>query len=102
MLSFFPRGVLDEILNLIESVFEDFPSYSFMKIEFDKGLDAIYISNILNHKDVKVPIPPHFKNQSPPLISYSHLPPTANKFLITGMCCGVKDKYSLLNRTHPP
>ena len=27
-LSFFPRGVLDEILNLIESVSEDFPSYS--------------------------------------------------------------------------
>ena len=25
---FFPRGVLDEILNLIESVSEDFPSYS--------------------------------------------------------------------------
>ena len=30
MLSFFPRGVLDEILNLIESVSEDFPSYSCM------------------------------------------------------------------------
>ena len=28
MLSFFPRGVLDEILSLIESVSEDFPSYS--------------------------------------------------------------------------
>ena len=28
MLSFFPRGVLGEILNLIESVSEDFPSYS--------------------------------------------------------------------------
>ena len=28
MLSFFPRGVLDEILNLIESVSEDLPSYS--------------------------------------------------------------------------
>ena len=28
MLCFFPRGVLDEILNLIESVSEDFPSYS--------------------------------------------------------------------------
>ena len=27
MLSFFRRGVLDEILNLIESVSEDFPSY---------------------------------------------------------------------------
>ena len=29
MLSFFPRGVLDEILNLIESVSEGFPSYFF-------------------------------------------------------------------------
>ena len=27
MLSFFPRGVLDGILNLIESVSEGFPSY---------------------------------------------------------------------------
>ena len=27
MLSIFPRGVLDEILNLVESVSEDFPSY---------------------------------------------------------------------------
>ena len=30
MLSFFPRGVLDEILNLIESVSEGFPSYFFI------------------------------------------------------------------------
>ena len=29
VLSFFPRDVLDEILNLIDSVSEDFPSYSF-------------------------------------------------------------------------
>ena len=29
MLSFFPRGVLDEILNLIGSVSEEFPSYSY-------------------------------------------------------------------------
>ena len=29
MLSFFPRGVLDENLNLIESVPEGFPSYSY-------------------------------------------------------------------------
>ena len=28
MLSLFPRGVLDEILNLIESVFEGFLTYS--------------------------------------------------------------------------
>ena len=32
VLSFFPRDVLDEILNLIESVSEDFPSYSFIKL----------------------------------------------------------------------
>ena len=31
VLSFFPRDVLDEILNLIESVSEDFPSYFFIK-----------------------------------------------------------------------
>ena len=31
VLSFFPRDVLDEILNLIESVSEDFPSYSKIK-----------------------------------------------------------------------
>ena len=32
MLSFFPRGVLDEILNLIESVSEGFPSYSLIRL----------------------------------------------------------------------
>ena len=30
VLSFFPRDVLDEILNLIGSVSEGFPSYSYM------------------------------------------------------------------------
>ena len=34
MLSFFPRGVLNEILNLIVSVSEEFPSYSFMYLKF--------------------------------------------------------------------
>ena len=43
VLSFFPRDVLDEILNLIESVSEDFPSYSFMKKrEIDKSLVPRY------------------------------------------------------------
>ena len=32
VLSFFPRDVLDEILNLIESVSEDFPSYSYVAL----------------------------------------------------------------------
>ena len=33
VLSFFPRDVLDEILNLIESVSEDFPSYSLTSLD---------------------------------------------------------------------
>ena len=32
VLSFFPRDVLDEILNLIGSVSEGFPSYSFVTL----------------------------------------------------------------------
>ena len=37
MLSCFPRGVLDEILNLIESVSEGFPSYTcyYAKADFN-------------------------------------------------------------------
>ena len=46
MLSFFPRGDLDEICNLIESVSEDFPSYSLLFFAF-------YISLL------KTPIPMH-------------------------------------------
>ena len=34
VLSFFPRDVLDEILSLIESVSEDFPSYSHVTYRF--------------------------------------------------------------------
>ena len=36
MLFFFPRGVLDEILNLIELVSEDFPSYSSLLLNISK------------------------------------------------------------------
>ena len=51
MLSFFPRGVLDEILNLIESVSEDFPSYSsiFLCSVFN-SLECIYIES--EHMDL--------------------------------------------------
>ena len=39
VLSFFPRGVLDEILNLIELVSEGFPSYSFEGgVTLEKGI----------------------------------------------------------------
>ena len=38
MLSFFPRDVLDEILNLIESVSEGFPFYSSIRNTASVGL----------------------------------------------------------------
>ena len=47
VLSFFPRGVLDEILNLIESVSEEFPSYSNMSLNF--LIPNIGATNVLVH-----------------------------------------------------
>ena len=44
VLSFFPRDVLDEILKLIESVSEDFPSYSCMLLWFMIGLTLLVVS----------------------------------------------------------
>ena len=41
MLSFFPRGVSDEILNLIESVSEDFPSYFFNPLRYKLCLASL-------------------------------------------------------------
>ena len=41
VLSFFPRGVLDEILNLTGSVSEDFPSYSFIVV-YGQCLSIVY------------------------------------------------------------
>ena len=41
VLSFFPREVLDEILNLIESVSEDFPSYFFMLLMCKQSRDTM-------------------------------------------------------------
>ena len=42
MLFFFPRGVLGEILNLIESVSGGFPSYFFMLSFEDVDLKLVY------------------------------------------------------------
>ena len=38
----------------------------------NKGIDAINISNILNRKEVVKEIPPYFKNQYVPIVSYSY------------------------------
>ena len=44
---FFPRGVLDEILNLIESVSEGFPSYSSVLVLRDFRCGALLFMVIL-------------------------------------------------------
>ena len=38
----------------------------------NKGIDATNISNILNRKEVVKEIPPYFKYQSVPIVSYSY------------------------------
>ena len=59
---------------------EETPTRDFLKLDFrNKGLDAVSISNILNHKKVTSTIPAYFKNQSPPIISYSYSSPIAPK-----------------------
>ena len=45
VLSFFPRDVLDEILNLIESVSEDFPSYF---SQSDHLLEFYYLQEVFS------------------------------------------------------
>ena len=46
VLSFFPRDVLDEILDLIESVSEGFPTYSY------SGRYTLYWLYDIEHKDL--------------------------------------------------
>ena len=55
------------------------------------GLDAVHISNIPNHKKVTSTIPADFRNQSPPIISYSYSSPIAPKIfsyknVLQGLC----------------
>ena len=60
------------------------PTRDFLKLDFrNKGLDAVNISNILNHKEVTSAIPAYFKKRahsSTPTVI--HLP-LHLKFLIT-------------------
>ena len=51
-----------------------------MNIHFDnKGLDAINIGNILNNKHIKAQVTAYFKDQKPPVISYTYKKPIASK-----------------------
>ena len=50
---FFPLDVLGEIWDLIESVSEEFPTYSFIAVGFE--VDAIFKMPLLHSKSVCVP-----------------------------------------------
>jgi len=59
----------------------------FLKLSFaNKGLYGINLGNILHHKSVKYKIPPYFKDQSGPIISYAYTIPIVSKNLITNTC----------------
>ena len=49
MLSFFPRGVLDETLNLIETVSKDFPSYSYLVLNYKTELYRKHNGQLYSH-----------------------------------------------------
>ena len=51
VLSFFPRDVLDEILNLIGSVSEGFPSYSFVLKKLFTNFEMLIVSYALHCVD---------------------------------------------------
>ena len=52
----------------------------FLHLKFDnKGIDAVNISNILNHKKVQACVPPYFKMKSTPCISYLYTSTIASK-----------------------
>ena len=62
----------------------------FLLIPFaNKGIDAINISNILNRKEVVKEIPPYFKNQYVPIVSYSYTNSIGRKIATTKKHCKI-------------
>ena len=52
----------------------------FLHLKFDnKGIDAVNVNNILNHKKVQSCIPPYFKMKSTPCISHTYTSTIASK-----------------------
>ena len=53
---------------------------SYLNLSFaNKSRDGINLGNILHHKSVQFKIPPYFKDQSVPIISYAYTIPIATK-----------------------
>jgi predicted nucleic acid-binding Zn-ribbon protein len=72
-------------------------SRKFLHIPFaNKGIDAINISNILNRKEVVKEIPPYFKNQPVPIVSYSYTNSIDRKISTTKKHCKILTQKSTL------
>ena len=64
----------------------------------NKGLEAIYLGNILHHKSVRAMSPPYFKDQSRPIFSHiytSHITHTISNYnndsyIVPRQCGGFK------------
>ena len=64
----------------VKSDFSNVSTDKFLKLEFaNKGIDALNIGNILNHKEVTKHIPAYFKYQTTPKISYTYTRSVASK-----------------------
>jgi hypothetical protein len=62
----------------------------FLHIPFaNNGIDVINISNMLNRKEVVKEIPPYFKNQSVPIVSYSYTNSIGRKISTTKKHCKI-------------
>jgi hypothetical protein len=66
----------------------------FLHLKFDnKGIDAVNINNLINHKNVQSCIPPYFKMKSTICISYRYTSTIASKFFNykqTLQCLGIE------------
>jgi hypothetical protein len=57
----------------------------FFRLKFyNKGIDAVNLSNILRHKKVQSCIPEYFMSKSTPRISYTYTPTIASKLFKGG------------------
>ena len=94
VLSFFPRDVLDEILNLIESVSEDFPSYfCFLQLKFTLRNFDMFVGclHTLNYSSVGLSS----------LTSCAKVPglsPVTGKFF--SIPCGIENSYVRKHHMH--
>ena len=80
------NSIILDIANcrMFKPVNSDIPNESrkFLNMKFaNKGIDAINIGNILNHRDVVKNIPPYFKCQTTPKISYTYTNSIASTIL---------------------